>query len=151
MSRELMNARSENGDDRTSMSSQFGPITRAVSVVNVSSVSAPRSGVHDDSDEKVSGEQSAPAAANAPKPDVGAERDGLRNYLYIQMQLCNKSFKEWLDDNNSLIAEASSPGSGVQMRNPRFVFTLFSQIVSAITYIHSQGYIHRDLKVSLWG
>ena len=85
MSCELMNARSENEDellcDRTSMSCELGVISRGVSVDNASSGSAPRFGVHDDSDESVSGEQSAPAAANAPKPDVGAERDGLRHYL----------------------------------------------------------------------
>ena len=142
MSRELMNARSENEDEllfdlstvsSTSRSSQFGALNLGVNV-----------GVHDDSDESVSGEQSAPAAANAPKPDVGAKRDGLRLYLYIQMQLCNESLEKWLDKDNSLIAhniktKSSSPGSeltAVQMRNRRFVFILFSQMVSAIAYIH---------------
>ena len=108
---------------------------------NASSGAAPRSGVHDDSDESVSGEHSVLAAANAPKPDVGAERDELRLYLYIQMQLCNESLEKWLDVNNSLIAQktnSSSPGreiTAVQMRNRRFSFILFRQMVSAITYI----------------
>ena len=80
MSCELMNARSENEDEllrdlsSTSMSSQFGEISLGVNVDNASSSSAPRFGVHDDSDESVSCEQSAPVAANAPKRDVGAER-----------------------------------------------------------------------------
>ena len=161
---DLMNACSENENGRlfdlssTSMSSQFGATSLGVSVDNVSLGSAPRSEAHDVSDKEVAGEQSA--AAKVQKLDVRAERDGLTHYLYIQMELCKReSLSGWLERDNSRIAQKiiesglSSPApneshlNAVQQRNRLFVLTIFSQMVSAITYIHSQGLIHRNLKV----
>lgn len=59
-----------------------------------------------------------------------------RVYLYIQMQLCQKnSLREWLRDNLE--------------RDQNTVLNMFDQIVQAVEYVHLQGLIHRDLKVSL--
>ncbi len=56
-------------------------------------------------------------------------------YLYIQMQLCQKdSLREWLCDNLE--------------RDLNTVLNMFDQIVQAVEYVHLQGMIHRDLKVS---
>lgn len=51
------------------------------------------------------------------------------------MQLCQKnSLREWLRDNLE--------------RDQRTVLQMFNQIVQAVEYVHLQGLIHRDLKVS---
>ncbi|XP_065211097.1 eukaryotic translation initiation factor 2-alpha kinase-like isoform X3 [Planococcus citri] len=56
-------------------------------------------------------------------------------YLYIQMQLCQKSsLKEWLCDNPN--------------RDMNTILNIFDQIVQAVEYVHLQGLIHRDLKPS---
>ncbi|RVE44218.1 hypothetical protein evm_011117 [Chilo suppressalis] len=58
-------------------------------------------------------------------------------YLYIQMQLCRRdSLHDWLRHNRTPAARADK------------VKVLFSQIVSAVEYVHLAGLIHRDLKPS---
>ena len=144
------------------------PQFRATSLGSLGS--APRSEVHDNSDEEFSSEQSADVRAEWDGSAESAERAAVRvelwKYLYIQMELCKcESLDGWLKRDNERIAEIIKPepsssvsnGSqlkqliGVQMRDRHFVFLVFSQMVSAITYIHSQELIHRDLKVSLCG
>lgn len=58
-------------------------------------------------------------------------------YLYIQMQLClSDSLHDWLRNNRTCEARADNAKN------------LFSQIVSAVEYVHLAGLIHRDLKPS---
>lgn len=56
-------------------------------------------------------------------------------YLYIQMQLCQtESLKDWLSNNT-------------EDRDKNRLLDIFHQIVRAISYVHRQGLMHRDLKV----
>lgn len=55
-------------------------------------------------------------------------------YLYIQMQLCQKTtLREWLKTNHK--------------RDKQVIFDYFYQIVDAVDYVHSKQLMHRDLKV----
>jgi len=55
--------------------------------------------------------------------------------LYIQMQICSFSLKEWMDMKERII-------------NSEENIAIVAQIAKALCYIHSQGLIHRDLKPS---
>lgn len=56
-------------------------------------------------------------------------------YLYIQMQLCqSQNLKDWLSSN-------------VEDRDRNYLLNVFHQIVRAISYVHRQSLMHRDLKV----
>lgn len=55
-------------------------------------------------------------------------------YLFIQMQLCKReNLRGWLFNNTS--------------RSRNTILPMFNQILDAVKYIHSEGLIHRDLKV----
>ncbi|XP_040285509.1 interferon-induced, double-stranded RNA-activated protein kinase [Bufo bufo] len=56
--------------------------------------------------------------------------------LYIQMELCeNGSLKKWIKERN------------LQNKVKKFeIFSIFRQVIEGVKYIHSQKFIHRDLK-----
>ena len=59
-----------------------------------------------------------------------------RMYLYIQMQLCQReSLRDWLLCH-------------VHDRDRSQSLSIFEQIVLAVDYVHSNGLMHRDLKVN---
>lgn len=73
---------------------------------------------------------------------ISSSTEGLsgKKYLYIQMELCDKTLKNWIEARNSLDEDP---------RRKVDSLTLALQIVSGVEYIHSKNLIHRDLKVSM--
>ena len=60
--------------------------------------------------------------------------------LHIQMQLCGKTLRNWLDSRNNL----ELPNSKIVKQADNI--SIFRQILKGVQYIHSQNIIHRDLK-----
>ncbi|XP_054282120.1 eukaryotic translation initiation factor 2-alpha kinase 1-like [Macrosteles quadrilineatus] len=58
--------------------------------------------------------------------------------LYIQMQLCEVTLRQWLDNRNQKMEPV----------NEHQCLTLFKKIVQGVEYIHSQGIVHHDIKPS---
>lgn len=83
-------------------------------------------GESDESDDETSEETSEVSAERAPVLHS-------KSILYIQMEFC---------ENNTLLnlIERGLPS------NPSEYWRLFRQILEAVSYIHSSGFIHRDLK-----
>ncbi|KAI5705053.1 hypothetical protein M8J75_011442 [Diaphorina citri] len=57
--------------------------------------------------------------------------------LYIQMQLCQITLKQWL---------SCSTYNAEQLGYDKQVMYIFRQIVQGLEYIHSQGIVHHDIK-----
>uniref|UniRef100_A0A1B6EU29 non-specific serine/threonine protein kinase n=1 Tax=Cuerna arida TaxID=1464854 RepID=A0A1B6EU29_9HEMI len=58
--------------------------------------------------------------------------------LYIQMQLCHVTLRQWLDDRNHSFEPVKET----------HCLALFKKIVQGVEYIHSQGIVHHDIKPS---
>ena len=72
---------------------------------------------------------------NKPSSQV-SDTSTSKLYLYIQMQLYQEdTLKEWLAKNTL-------------SRDRHMILTIFDEIVCAVDYVHKQGLMHRDLKVS---
>lgn len=68
----------------------------------------------------------------------------VRATLYVQMELCAESLRDWLDqrDNTPLMPEQNIFDKVCEKE----IMALFRQILKGVEYIHSQDFIHRDLK-----
>ncbi|XP_042363997.1 eukaryotic translation initiation factor 2-alpha kinase 1 isoform X2 [Plectropomus leopardus] len=64
--------------------------------------------------------------------------------LYIQMQLCERSLKDWISERNATPKHTSTgPYGCVDVEHTR---SLLRKILEGVEYIHSRGVMHRDLK-----
>lgn len=86
-----------------------------------------------------------PSAA-AANHNLRAARNGrtgypgrLRFLLYIQMELCNRTLKQWLEERNTTVSHLTGDDARANKR-------LFKQILQGVQYIHSKNLLHRDLK-----
>uniref|UniRef100_A0A665WKH9 Eukaryotic translation initiation factor 2-alpha kinase 1 n=1 Tax=Echeneis naucrates TaxID=173247 RepID=A0A665WKH9_ECHNA len=66
--------------------------------------------------------------------------------LYIQMQLCERSMKDWISERNAKPKEEKSSGCPYGCIDTEHTLHLFRNILEGVEYIHSRGIIHRDLK-----
>uniref|UniRef100_A0A915KJ75 non-specific serine/threonine protein kinase n=1 Tax=Romanomermis culicivorax TaxID=13658 RepID=A0A915KJ75_ROMCU len=61
-----------------------------------------------------------------------------RTYLFIQMQLCDQTLRDWLRNHST----------SKEDRPRDLILDWFDQMVCAVQYVHDCGLIHRDLKPS---
>lgn len=59
--------------------------------------------------------------------------------LYIQMQLCHQTLRQWLDVRNVESCDI----------NLNTCIDIFTKVVKGVEYIHSKGIVHHDIKVRL--
>ncbi|XP_040905186.1 interferon-induced, double-stranded RNA-activated protein kinase-like [Toxotes jaculatrix] len=64
--------------------------------------------------------------------------NSLSQYLYIKMELCDTTLKEWISERNSLTLQ--------DPKRREESLTIAQQVVNGVEYIHSRKLIHRDLK-----
>ncbi|XP_076007983.1 eukaryotic translation initiation factor 2-alpha kinase 1 isoform X2 [Genypterus blacodes] len=66
--------------------------------------------------------------------------------LYIQMQLCERSLKDWISERNSKPREERDSGGPYGCIDTEHSLSLLRKTLEGVEYIHSRGIMHRDLK-----
>ncbi|XP_051273712.1 eukaryotic translation initiation factor 2-alpha kinase 1 isoform X1 [Dicentrarchus labrax] len=66
--------------------------------------------------------------------------------LYIQMQLCERSLKDWISDRNTKPKEEQTSKGPYGCVHTEHTLSLLRNILEGVEYIHSRGIMHRDLK-----
>ncbi|CAG04442.1 unnamed protein product, partial [Tetraodon nigroviridis] len=78
-----------------------------------------------------------------PKPSKEVH---LHLMLYIQMQLCERSLKDWISERNMKPKEEAASKCPYERVDSEQTLKLLKQIVEGVEYFHSRGIMHRDLK-----
>ncbi|XP_061564070.1 eukaryotic translation initiation factor 2-alpha kinase 1 [Cololabis saira] len=66
--------------------------------------------------------------------------------LYIQMQLCDRSLKDWISERNNQPKEQQISNCLYDCVDAKHTLNLLRRILEGVEYIHSKGIMHRDLK-----
>ncbi|XP_071319626.1 eukaryotic translation initiation factor 2-alpha kinase 1 [Trachinotus anak] len=66
--------------------------------------------------------------------------------LYIQMQLCERSMKDWISERNAKPKEEQTSRCPYGCVDAEHTLSLLRNILEGVEYIHSRGIMHRDLK-----
>ncbi|XP_032358937.1 eukaryotic translation initiation factor 2-alpha kinase 1 isoform X2 [Etheostoma spectabile] len=66
--------------------------------------------------------------------------------LYIQMQLCERSLKDWITERNTKPKEEQTSRCPYRCVDTEHTFSMLREILDGVEYIHSRGIMHRDLK-----
>ncbi|TKS90029.1 Eukaryotic translation initiation factor 2-alpha kinase 1 [Collichthys lucidus] len=66
--------------------------------------------------------------------------------LYIQMQLCERSLKDWIFERNTKPKEEHTSRCPYGCVDTEQSLNLLKRILEGVEYIHSRGIMHRDLK-----
>ncbi|KAF7204743.1 eukaryotic translation initiation factor 2-alpha kinase 1 isoform X1 [Nothobranchius furzeri] len=66
--------------------------------------------------------------------------------LYIQMQLCERSLKDWISERNARPINNHISGTPYDLVDTEHTLSLLKNILEGVEYIHSRGIMHRDLK-----
>ncbi|XP_041819042.1 eukaryotic translation initiation factor 2-alpha kinase 1 isoform X2 [Chelmon rostratus] len=66
--------------------------------------------------------------------------------LYIQMQLCERSLKDWITERNTKPREEHTSRCPYGCVDDEHTLSLLRRILEGVEYIHSRGIMHRDLK-----
>ncbi|XP_030196402.1 eukaryotic translation initiation factor 2-alpha kinase 1 isoform X2 [Gadus morhua] len=70
--------------------------------------------------------------------------------LYIQMQLCERSLKDWISERNSRPSEELSSKCPYALVDVEHTLCLLRKTLEGVEYIHSKGMMHRDLKSDMY-
>ncbi|XP_026207243.1 eukaryotic translation initiation factor 2-alpha kinase 1 isoform X2 [Anabas testudineus] len=66
--------------------------------------------------------------------------------LYIQMQLCERSLKDWISERNAKPKEEQTSRCPYGCVDSEHTLRLLRNILEGVEYIHFRGIMHRDLK-----
>lgn len=98
-----------------------------------------RHGIDDEQSNELSSDQSSALAESILKSTAVSKRLGM--LLFIQMQLCTTTLRDWLVKRNEEISHTTDG-----QVDKSAVVEIFRQVVEGVSYIHSQALLHRDLK-----
>lgn len=113
-----------------------------------SEASSNRSGLDASASGLFSEEEETGGSASAVTGGLGGCDHGFSYTLYIQMQLCERNLHDWLRHRN--FSESPEVPGAVMTRevNHAEIMRIFQQLLHGLRYIHSNGVLHRDIKVS---
>ncbi|KAM6964272.1 LOW QUALITY PROTEIN: eukaryotic translation initiation factor 2-alpha kinase 1 [Tautogolabrus adspersus] len=66
--------------------------------------------------------------------------------LYIQMQLCERSLKDWISERNNKPLPDKTSKTPYGCVDAEHTLSMLRRILEGVEYIHSRGIMHRDLK-----